>query len=828
MSEHPAPAIDRLIDRMHVPPLDLAPFAFWFWNDDLQDTELLRQLHEFAAAGFGGVTISARIGLSRRIGYLTDEYFRLLRMVVDECSRIGLQVMLYDEASYPSGSAAGLVVAADPELAARALLCVAEDVMGEGRRFWRPDAGRSLMNRLVGVSVARLNGGVVDHATLQRAPADEWGVVRLDLEPGEWRLMACFNVPSGGHIRGVHAEQEDRTALAPAAADLLNPVAVQTFLQLTHDAYARALGDHFGSTVVAMFTDEPCLLGRDPVPDVHPFTPGLVPELADRLGRSVADTASWLPALWHDFGPGTAEFRGAYVDSVQDRLSRVYYAAQTQWCADHGVLLTGHPSAANDMSNLESFGWPGQDVVWRWVLPGDGSALNGPESVSAKAAASALQAGAPGRRALTEVLGAYGWQLSLDEVKWLLDWHLVRGVDLFVLHAMFYSLRGGRAFESEPDVGLHNPWWPHLPVLISYLTRMSLLLNRLTPHTPVAVLGNGSALPWQAATELYRGQIDFFYLDEKSLTNGQVRDGRLQIGGQRYSVVVEDDSAGDVRLGAGARAVLDQFSAAGGHLLSGANGHLATMVRQRLTEAGRLNVRPAHPVPELRVSRLAGDGLTAYLFVNEGEQRICTDLDLQTPDGSAEWWDPLTGDRWPALSEATDLAGSRRFRLQLQRRASLVLLASDDPAPPSPLKQQFAQRDAAAIDLTAVLWTVTGTDGKRCPGLTLGDWTDRREWERFAGSLLYRTTFRVHDRAFSGAAKCILRLGQVGELAKVRINGVTVGQALWAPYEVSVDRSVLRPGENELTVLVTNNAANRYQGALRPSGLIGPVTLALE
>jgi hypothetical protein len=67
-----------------------------------------------AAGGCGGVTVHPRIGLSPRIGYLTAEYFRLLRLVVEECARLGLRVSLYDEGSYPSGSACGQVVAADP------------------------------------------------------------------------------------------------------------------------------------------------------------------------------------------------------------------------------------------------------------------------------------------------------------------------------------------------------------------------------------------------------------------------------------------------------------------------------------------------------------------------------------------------------------------------------------------------------------------------------------------------------------------------------------------------------------------------------------------
>ena len=48
------------------------PVPFWFWNDDLDRNELLRQLRAFHDAGCGGVIPHARVGLSRRIGYLSD------------------------------------------------------------------------------------------------------------------------------------------------------------------------------------------------------------------------------------------------------------------------------------------------------------------------------------------------------------------------------------------------------------------------------------------------------------------------------------------------------------------------------------------------------------------------------------------------------------------------------------------------------------------------------------------------------------------------------------------------------------------------------------
>ena len=42
-----------------------------------------------------------------------------------------------------------------------------------------------------------------------------------------------------------------------ACADLLNPQTTKTFIGLTHERYAAAVGSHFGQTIKFTFTDEP-------------------------------------------------------------------------------------------------------------------------------------------------------------------------------------------------------------------------------------------------------------------------------------------------------------------------------------------------------------------------------------------------------------------------------------------------------------------------------------------------------------------------------------------------------------------------------------------
>ncbi|MEO2006552.1 MAG: hypothetical protein ABGY41_20930, partial [Candidatus Poribacteria bacterium] len=71
---------DALLAEFRDPPREFGMMPFWFWNDDLDENEIRRQIQEFHAKGFGGFIPHARTGLSRRIGYLTEGYFRLVRV----------------------------------------------------------------------------------------------------------------------------------------------------------------------------------------------------------------------------------------------------------------------------------------------------------------------------------------------------------------------------------------------------------------------------------------------------------------------------------------------------------------------------------------------------------------------------------------------------------------------------------------------------------------------------------------------------------------------------------------------------------------------------
>jgi hypothetical protein len=132
---------------------------------------------------------------------------------------------------------------------------------------------------------------------------------------------------------------------------------------------------------------------------------------------------------------------------------------------------------------------------------------------------------------------------------------------------------------------------------------------------------------------------------------------------------------------------------------------------------------------------------------------------------------------------------------------------------------------------------------------SLVDWTQRPEAgiKHFSGKAIYRQTFTVPATQTSDLRnQTYLDLGEVRDLATVRLNGRELGTLWLAPWRVDIT-GVIRAGENTLEIEVVNVWNNRLVGdaalpagqrqtfllaptvkqnaPLLPAGLLGPVTV---
>jgi hypothetical protein len=809
------------------PPAEFSPIPFWFWNDKLSREELIRQIHDFHAKEVDGFVIHPRMGLPRAMPYLSESYMDLVEAAVTEASMLGMQVILYDEGMYPSGSACGMVVARYPEYASRGLQLREYPCQGAAGSTTRVPLALSPSETLVSAqAVCKLSDQEIELAsiTILEAGAD---IIEFTVPPagGDWSVLLFIDTASKGTIRGVHPGQDDGEPDAPLAADLLNPEAVQAFIALTHDRYYERLARYFGTTVIAMFTDEPDLLGRGHLKGLKPWTSGFMGDLLAGGGREEN-----LPVLWFEAGGSAARIRAVFELAIRNRMAQTYYKQLADWCDGHGIGLTGHPAGSDDIGLLEHFHIPGQDVVWRYIAPEQDKSLTGVHSTMGKCSSdSARHRGK--RKNLNEAFGVCGieggWTLTADNMKWYLDWLFVRGVNLISPHAFYYSIRDERRDERPPDVGPNNIWWPDYAQFARYIKRMSWIMTDSMNGAKVAVLAGAAHLPWRIVKPLYEQQIEFNYLEESLMGSScLVRDGALEIAGYRYQAILIED--GDWLTQESWQA-LEAYAEQGLWIIQVTQDHAKTKYigqsyadhEDRIPEvlAGRIrqDVRLEPASADIRISRVTRDGIPCYVIVNEGEVDYKGNLQLHH-SGYVECWRPWSGVCEPALSEHH--AEGQRLTITIERRECLVV-AVDQSSEPHHASSIAEQREPVLIEGISTGWRMI--DGPVEEELsTLASWTEWPDMENFSGTLIYEKQFDLLDPTQWESIE--LDLGVVHELARLWVNGQEAGVRMWAPYRFEIGQ-LLQPGHNVLSVSVTNSLTNRYDGKSWPSGMLGPVRL---
>jgi hypothetical protein len=489
-------------DEFLNPPREFSVTPFWFWNDTLKDEVIVNQIADFEAHGVYGFVIHPRIGLPAGTGWLSPEMIHAMHVAIEEAARRKMHVVLYDEGMYPSGSSAGQVVARNPAHAARG--------------FAKTDLKNDEIPKL--------------------APGEI--LVTIIDRPGGNRI-AVTERPSGGVIRGLHYLGEGTGKLteeSPPAGDILNPDAVTSFIELVYERYANEFGIYFGNVITGIFTDEPSPLGRGSEKGMFPGNA----KLLERINRIVGyNFRPYLADLWYNDSPASAKHRNDYLRAINICLGENYFSRLGNWCREHGISLMGHPAGSMDIGAEQYFQVPGQDLVWRYVEPGP-KALEGEHSTMAKCASSAMiHLGL--RRNSNELYGAYGHNLTRDEMEWLANWCFVRGQNLLFPHAFYYSVRGPRFDERPPDVGPHAPWWYGYKKFADACSRLSWLNTDSHHICGLAMLCEEAWLPDGPAGICYRNQHDFNYLEIRHLwEDARTNRKGVHIAGMNYSAIILD------------------------------------------------------------------------------------------------------------------------------------------------------------------------------------------------------------------------------------------------------------------------------------------------
>jgi hypothetical protein len=464
-------ALDRKLFRN--PTSEYRGTPFWSWNCRLDRATLLRQIDAMREMGMGGFHMHVRTGMATP--YLSDEYMQLIRDCTLKAKAEGMISWLYDEDRWPSGSAGGLVTK-DHALRARHLLWTARPYGGKAEGANQESVARG----------ARLENGML---------LGRYHVVLKDGMLASYRrLTDDQKAPKNGRIWYAYLEVAGDSSWFnnQGYVDTLNPVAIRKFIEITHDRYAQVVGDHFGSTIPSIFTDEPQFVHKrqfnyaEDVRDVVlPFTDDLFETYVKAYNQRLEDC---LPELFWELPENQASpARYRYHDHIAERFALAFADQCGKWCIDHGIALTGHmmdePTLQSQtgalgeaMRSYRAFQLPGIDMLCDWR-----------EYTTAKQAQSAAhQYGRPG--VLSELYGVTNWDFDFVGHKAQGDWQAALGVTVRVPHLAWVSMAGEAKRDYPAAIDYHSPWYREYPLVENHFARVNVALTRGQPAVRIGVI----------------------------------------------------------------------------------------------------------------------------------------------------------------------------------------------------------------------------------------------------------------------------------------------------------------------------------------------------
>ena len=784
------------------PEAALWPAYFWLWNAPLDPQVLRAQLRDMAAHDARSVCVlpmphgfrpdSTNNGLDP--DYLTPEYFARVKFAVDEAARLGMNWWLYDEGGWPSGQALGKVVSGHPELARRT---VTREAVAADKPFTVPADALAL---------------VAEKPTLRVVnPGETWMPATAD------DVAYLYKIASAGPV------------------DLLNPNATDRFLELTHAAYATSIGDQFGKTVRFTFTDEPAV-AMPHAPDRFSWFDGIDNAYKELTARPLLDD---LPRFFTvpspEISAADAQARVALYDETSRQFVSAYFARIQEWDRHHGLASAGHLGGEDETFGAVKHGFghvlrplrqmdvPGVDLIWRQLFPG----REGQSNFPVYASSAAHQNGT--RFAFSESFCVYGNGLTPAQMKWLIDYQYLRGINLSVFGCYPMSTRDHHMTGERPHFGVMDPLWDHLRGFHAYVARLGYALSvgkplvRTALYYPVRdiwALGESAtdaASSFEAlGAELLARQCPYDVIDDDLLSSAVIKGKQLSVGAMNYDAVV----CGDVKwMHPKARELLEKFADAGGAVLC---ANHAPGVDGKAPEAPTTSIRvgaiadiaaQALPLEVLapadrgvRVAARELEGQQVLVAFNEGNDPYAGTMSATAPN-IAEL--ELTTGRMYKVA----LSGGA-IELHLQPGETRAYLLSGQPIPGA--ANALTARDRMTVPLETVYavssrkFTVGEHDFERTdrpidqvPFAQSSTWKTFAS-EDFSGEIEYRFDVNVPEEWAGSPLQ--LETGPIEYAATVFVDGMPAGTMLWAPWRVTL--SACKAGRHVIAIRVANTLAN--------------------
>ncbi|MDO4557336.1 MAG: glycosyl hydrolase [Planctomycetia bacterium] len=462
----PDATFEEVFQLYRQPPREYATAPLWVWNDMLSEKQIRDSLRDFASQGVMQVFVHPRPGLMTP--YLSEDWFRLWRTALDEAEKLDMNVWIYDENSYPSGFAGGLVPEEMPES------------RGYGLAFHEMSEVRGAGGNVLGVWRMSENDTAATDVTAQARTAE-------GVKDGKYLVVTVNRAVNGGWYGN------------RCYVDLMDRAVTERFISVTLEAYKKNVGDQFGKRIHGVFTDEPQI-----IPAGLPWTSRYFEEFSARRGYSLREK---LPAITRPVGDWK-KVRHDYYKTNHELFVQNWAQPYYEWCSANGLAFTGH-YWDHDFPHLS--GVPDSMTMASWQqIPGIDCLMNNyTESTNAQFGnirfckemeSVAKQFGR--QRMLCEAYGAGGWDLRFEDMKRIADWLIANGVNLFDEHLSYTTLRGARKADHPQSFSYHEPWWEGYHNVSRYIQRLCAVLSQgRTVYDIVVLEPTGTAWMLQGTGE---------------------------------------------------------------------------------------------------------------------------------------------------------------------------------------------------------------------------------------------------------------------------------------------------------------------------------------
>ncbi len=664
------------------PTTEYSSAPLWVWNDRLTEEQITSTMHDLAGQKVKQVFVHPRPGLMTP--YLSEEWFELWKVALKEAEKLDMNVWIYDENSYPSGFAGGLVPDAMPLSRGKGI---------EIKEYKQPPPWSDEI-----LSVYRMKNDTYEDVTRRIRSLEK-------MPEGNYLSVTVRQARTGGWFGGKYY------------VDLLKPGVTEKFLEITMDAYQREIGDQFGKRVPGVFTDEPHL---SPAGGLH-WTTGLEEDFQKRWGYGLMDH---LPSLFRPVGDWKRIRHNYYqvlLEMFIDRWAKPCY----EYCDKHNLEFTGHywehgwPGASHGGDNMAMYAWhqrPAIDTLMNQYSEETNAQFGNVRAVK-ELSSVANQLGR--KRTLCEAYGAGGWDLRFEDMKRIGDWLYVLGVNTLDEHLSYITIRGARKRDHPQSFSYHEPWWEAYHIMAEYFSRLSVALSHGREVNEILVIEPTSAA-WMyqgrgqeqnlsrigdgfqhLVTSLSKAQVEYDIGCEDIMSrHGKIENGSLVIGQRQYHTVVISPLTENLNIKT--LELLEKFLQNQGTVfccgapperVDGAlsqNGEKLSRSSKwfRMESEELIEKLGSSPRDGFRINRTAGgEGLLLHQRrrFDDGELLFLVNTSLESPASgtiesacrSMEQWNPETGD---ILSYPYSyFSGGTKTEFNLSPCGSLLLFLSKDP-----------------------------------------------------------------------------------------------------------------------------------------------------